>query len=409
MKTIKTILILISQMVNCIVMFGQEGENIHQNNNLITNEQFSSFTISFEMNRGHIIIPVEINGKTLNLTLDNGNVSAPVFLYGSPKIDSLFLDYEGDVLVGGAGDGEMPTARIAKNVTIKLSSKNLDDQTIVVMPYDPQLLKAFEGEDGVIGGTIWKNFVVNIDFENDLLTLFDPEDFRYSGDGEEIELGYFADGGSSLNASVKLEDGDEFAGLFHLDLGSPIPLSLNVGTDPAIKIPERTIEREAFGSQGEFVEYVGRINHIKIGEFIIKDVLTSFTNTASLSNMGNEGDIGNGIYQRFNVTFDYMNDRLFLEPNSKFSDPFDFNMSGLQLLKTDNGDFKIAGILPKSPAREVDLIAGDIVVKIDDKAATELNRNELDKLLKREGHTLELTIKRNKESRSVSLRLKRII
>ena len=60
-------------------------------------------TIPFTMNRGHMVIAVEIRGRELQLTLDNGNVRAPTILYGSPKIDSLDLAFDGQSRPGAPG------------------------------------------------------------------------------------------------------------------------------------------------------------------------------------------------------------------------------------------------------------------------------------------------------------------
>jgi len=43
----------------------------------------------------------------------------------------------------------------------------------------------------------------------------------------------------------------------------------------------------------------------------------------------NDGPIGNEILRRFKVTIDYSRQRMMLEPNAHFSDPFENDMSGI--------------------------------------------------------------------------------
>ena len=53
-----------------------------------------SITVPFEWHRGHLLLKVEVNGKELGLTLDNGVLWDALLLYGGPRVDSLGLELD---------------------------------------------------------------------------------------------------------------------------------------------------------------------------------------------------------------------------------------------------------------------------------------------------------------------------
>ena len=60
----------------------------------------------------------------------------------------------------------------------------LFDQNTLGIPLSP--LNKFEGVelDGILGYDFFKRFVVEVDYINHILTIYEPEKFNYSGDGE---------------------------------------------------------------------------------------------------------------------------------------------------------------------------------------------------------------------------------
>lgn len=407
-----TCLVLTMFVSNGSILNGQKKEVSLQNQKHNSYQIFSSsgsVTIPFEMNRGHIILSIAINDKILRLTLDNGNVHAPIFLYGSSKIDSLNLTYEDDVLVAGAGDGEMPKARKANQITLKLPGVEIYNQSLITMPFDPLLLSAFDGEDGVIGGAIWDNFVVNINFDKKNVTLIEFDQFAYSGKGEVFRLDNQSDGGSTLLGTIKLLNGIRISVPFHLDLGSPDAILINLKSHSGLTIPNKTIERRAFGSQGEFIQHIGRISFLQLGKFVINNVLTAFLSTDSPTAIRNASSIGSEVFQRFNLTFDYRNNRIILEPNRRFRSSFEFNMSGMDLKKTNEGNYEVTTIMPNSPASEVDLELHDLITEINGQSLKLMTRNELSRILRMEGEKIILRVLRNSINKIISLKLRRLI
>src|SRR5207237_892827 len=87
------------------------------------------------------------------------------------------------------------------------------------------------------------------------------------------------------------------------------------------------------------------------------------------------GIIGGEILRRFTVIFDYPRKQLILEPNARFAEPYDFDMSGLMV--TAHGDdlktFRVHHVISPSPAYDSGLRVGDVITAIDGQPAADLS------------------------------------
>ena len=190
----------------------------------------------FEWHRGHLLLKVEVNGSVLRLTLDNGVLWDQLLLYGGPRIDVLDLKLD-DPPPEAAGDG-LPPMDSASGLTLRLPGLALRDQAAFITPVSANFAKLFEGEDGVISGTLFSRFVVRIDFETKELTLSAPEDFEYRGKGQELELTPFGVGAYTLPCSLHMGNGDIFVVNPVLDLGGLQPLVFFRGARGDLPLPE---------------------------------------------------------------------------------------------------------------------------------------------------------------------------
>jgi C-terminal processing protease CtpA/Prc len=121
--------------------------------------------------------------------------------------------------------------------------------------------------------------------------------------------------------------------------------------------------------------------------------------------------IGTELLRRFKVTLDYQSQRMKLSPNARFDEPFEVDMSGLELTAKAN-DFKviqISSVRTGFPAAEAGLHEGDTLVAINNHHVAELGLDELTKMFKQSGKEYRLTIKRGSEIIRVRLRMKRVV
>jgi len=368
-------------------------------------------TIPFKMLGDDIVLAVEINGQELHLGLDNGSVWDQLFLYGSPRIDALDLEYDGmKVQVAGAGTGPMATADMASGFTIKLPGVELRNQSAIIASAASGLADLFEGEDGAISGSLFNHFIVRIDFDKMAIVLAEPERFKAPASAEALTMTPIGMGAYTLPCTVQVVGGKPIAMNPGIDLGSINPLLLFEGTDKDFAVPGKVIKTSlGAGVQGDVIGHVGRIKSLRLGRYTLTDVITGFTRMEVWPGNGDDGLVGMPVFSRFHLTFDYGNERLYLEPNRRFKNAFEFDMSGLRLKSSEDGSPVIARIIPGSPASEVDLKIGDVVLQIDGTAAGNLERWDITRLFRRTGETVTLKIVRSDEEREVKLKLRRLI
>ena len=116
-----------------------------------------------------------------------------------------------------------------------------------------------------------------------------------------------------------------------------------------------------------------------------------------------------GILSRFNITVDYANSRIFLQPNKNIKKAFEWDMSGLILEADEDNGLKVVAVLSGSPAEAAGIIAGDLVIAAGGKSVTRRDARILRERFEREGSEVPVTIVRNNKSSTVQLLLRRLI
>jgi hypothetical protein len=82
---------------------------------------------------------------------------------------------------------------------------------------------------------------------------------------------------------------------------------------------EQTTPFDLCGIGGTSKTRIGTLESVRLGSFDVKAPVTLFSQAVSgnLSSEDFEGFIGNAIFRRFNVVFDYSRSRMFLESPTK--------------------------------------------------------------------------------------------
>jgi hypothetical protein len=366
--------------------------------------------IPFSLFRGDILMTGWVNGKPVRMMLDNGFLWDQILFFGSPTVDSLGLAYDGEAEVGGSGGGNAVQSRTASAITIGFPGVEFYDQTAIITPYESGLTNMWWGTEGQVSATFLKHFVVDIDYDQMQMTLTEPDRFTYTGKGVEVPMIPLLPGAWGIPAVIQFKDGTRAALDLMMDLGYGDVVELVEGGPNQMQAPANAIEGSlGFGAQGETRGHFGRLAGIEIGGYRLAGPIAAFVPPEQSSHTFHEAMVGMEVFRRFNLVFDYPHHRLFLEPNSHFAEPFEYNMSGMGLGKADGDTLRIDSIHPGSPASQAGLEIGDKVVKINDRPAGSYDTWELRPLLSQNGETVRLVIVRGSREKSVSLKLRRLI
>jgi PDZ domain/Aspartyl protease len=271
---------------------------------------------------------------------------------------------------------------------------------------------------GDIGFPVLQNFVVEFDYENDKLTLYEPKSYQYRGNGASfpasLEMGY----DPQLEGEIQLADGERIATRFTLDTGAggtvlsaPLVKKNRLLERITSKVPNSRSKPAADGVNGQvFQSVTARVSAIRLGKYTVEAPLVGLsTDTDGVFAMEDIGvNLGSNILRRFKVIIDYPQQRIILEPNSHFHDPFEADASGLEL-KAEGTDFRtilVRGIVPGSPAEESGLKENDVVMSIDGESTNKYALWQIQDIFKISGQTKRLTIRRGRSESTVVLKLR---
>ena len=367
----------------------------------------SALKIPFELFGNLTLLQVRVNNsKSLRFILDTG---ADTTVIDARQAKALRLKPQGKIVgSGGAGTAE---ATFTRGVSVSLPGVALLDQTIYVLPLEP--LSAIGREiDGVLGNDILKEFVVEIDYSAKTINLYVPQSYQHSGFGEIIPL-MMDEGLPFVRASVTPEGRAPIEAKFEIDSGSTGAILLNtpfVEKHKVLASVPKTIQTNIGGVGGMAKTLIGRVNSLRLGQFVIDHPITRFSQATrgDYASSKYDGLIGGEILRRFKVTFDYSRRQMILEPNPYFAEPYEIDMSGITLA-VDGDNLLVDDVDENSPAAEAGVVGGDILVAINGHPVAETSLDQIRTMFMQDGKEYLLSLRRNGKVVQVKLRLRRLI
>jgi len=312
-------------------------------------------------------------------------------------------------IAGAGGDGGGVEADIADGLTVDLGDLRLTQARAIVTPRLPGLA---DYHDGVIGASLFKNFVVAIDYEARRITLHDPKGWKPPREAKMVPFS-LRHNAPFVEVTVLGAGGRRTPATVVVDLGAGHPISLNLGAVDGLEAPDGAIRAiVGFGVSGRLPGRVGRIGGLEIGGMTLRNVVATFPDS-DVQRPGGEdfrgGNLGNQVLQRFNVAFDYRNNRMALTPNKSFDRPFEWDMSGLWLLPDAQGSLRVDFVVDDSPARQAGVLVGDVVTRMNGREVTAGDLPTLRETLRRPGQRLDLTVLRDGKPVSLSFTTSRMV
>ena len=262
---------------------------------------------------------------------------------------------------------------------------------------------------GIIGYNLLKNFIIKINYSAEEITFYNPEKFRFKKCRKcEVLPLQFHRKKPYVNVQVQLDTVyNTFTNVkMLLDSGGSDALWLFENSKKEIKTPKKFFnDILGEGLSGIIYGNRSRIPRLKIGDFEIKNPTVSFLDTLSTRLarrfQQRNGSLGGGVLKRFTVWLDYPNKKIMFKKNKFFKAPFNYNMSGLdimyngkQLIREETQDisnyklseknsvtfftnfsykfkpsYKIKTVVKNSNADKAGLKAGDLIIRINRKPA----------------------------------------
>ena len=385
---------------------------------LFNNQRDKRISLKFKSASNLIIIPVTINeSDTLNFILDTG-VRYPI-IPELPFINKLNLNYMMPVEIKGLGDGNNLTAYRSGNNTMQidgLTARNQEVQMIIDENFQISHMLGIPVH-GLIGFNLFKDYVVEIDYLNEKLTLHKPEYYKYKDRKRDIILPLHFDGNKPfVRTSIVTDDLKDVPVKLLVDTGASDALWLSENSDERINLPQNHVETFlGRGLSGDLYGTKGRIDGIWVGPLILPQPIVAFPNSEIIdqliSSNDRNGTIGAEILRRFHVTMDYRNSRLTLRPTHKIKEDFNYNMSGMEVSNPMPGlpVYTISNIRENSPAYFAGLQENDQILSINSSNHKSIELNDINLLLQsKENKKIKLKVLRNGEEFKTSFELKKM-
>jgi aspartyl protease/PDZ domain-containing protein len=374
----------------------------------------SAVSIPFELVARHIVIKVKINNsRPLSFVLDTGD---KVGIVDTERAKELGLNLQGELRVGGAGSETLPASYVKGSTWTIPGLEGFSQPVALALPLGRLAARFGHDFDGIIGSDFIKEFVVEVDYQARVIKLHDKDRFNYAGAGESIPIELDRQGHPLIDAQVTPVSGSPIKGKFVLDIGSGGALALYspfVAEHRLLGSGLKTIRSiGAGGAGGRTTGQVGRVAELNLGKFKIAAPHTLFSEDKSgaFASTALAGNIGQQIAARFKLFLDYPRKRIILEPAASFGAPFDRAFGGLALSAEDKNftTFRIIEVLENSPASEVGLQTDDLIIKVNDKPATELTLTKLSEMFELPV-AYKLTIRRGEQTLRVTLTPRRMV
>jgi hypothetical protein len=335
------------------------------------NDQLTT-SIPFTLVDDHIILPVRVNGsEPLNFVLDSG--AGAMAIIDSRASRALQLELGAEVPVSGAGTGADPIAHIVSDTDFSAGELSLQGLSVIYLPLDA--IPFFDDLDdvyfdGVIGAPFFSRFIVDIDYDRQLVTFTEPsaaaERLANLGDSWQEAPLQIESGVPYMTARVDPGQGEPVEVKLLVDTGFRGALSLTPATHDGLSEPLEYFQSVDQGLSGDMVSRVAMSESLNLSGYQVHGLPVRYAMAGGESESDSNGIVGNAVLQKFNLAFDYPNKRLHLTPNQKFDAPLQVDRSGLQIRPHVAGGI-VKRIAPGSTGQASSLQPGDIITSFDNR------------------------------------------
>jgi hypothetical protein len=318
-------------------------------------------TMPFNMLTGGIVIlqaTLDSLPDSLNFILDTG--SGGISLDSATSSDlGLKLQHSNRTIRGIAG---IRTVDFAYGHTLHLPGLAVDNLDFHVNDYD--ILTSVYGIkiDGIIGYSFLRRYIVKINYDKMEMEVLTPGTIKYPRGGTLLKPRF----STLAMQDLYVRDAKAVNSKFYFDMGAGLCLLLSknfVDDSAVLSSNKKMFETQAQGLGGKTEMNLTVIKEIKLGPYRFKKVPTYVFNDDynATSYPASGGLIGNDILRRFNVILNYGQQEIYIKPNTRFRDSFDYAYTGLGIYMLDN-EVTVLDIMKGSPAEKAGFEEGDVVL-----------------------------------------------
>lgn len=409
--------------------------------------------IPFKLINNLIFIPLEVNGVDLTFLLDTG-VEETILFSLDEKEELKFNNVE-KIKLRGLGSSDFIEGLKSSGNSVVFKDAIVDQKHDIYIILDEEFnFSSSVGipVNGIIGYQFFKNFKVEINYLKQKVFIHNPsKEFKHKriSKFEELDISFY--GNKPYLSSLFEFDNQSNDGKLLLDLGNSDAFWFFTTRIKSYNFPNNTFDDFlGRGFNGDIFGKRTKLNLFKFESFTFKKPYVALPDSTSLQNIrwaeNRIGSIGGEVFKRFNLIFDYKNGKIYLKKNKNYNQPFEYNMSGIEInhaglqwvqeevklnvltkdktsydnmiKSSDSFKYKfvlkpmyvIAHIRKDSPADLCGLKKGDIIVSINSHGTDRYSLQEVNNLLKsQDGKKINFEIDRGNRRMEFTFYLKSIL
>jgi hypothetical protein len=362
-------------------------------------------TIPFlQLTGGIIILQAKLDEfpDTLNFVLDTGSSGI--------SLDSSTVDYFG--LKGIPTERSIRGIAGIKKVSFlynrKLHFPGLTVDSLNFHINDYSILTEVYGEriDGIIGYSMLSRYILKVDYDSMRITFCTNGTIRYPRGGYLMKPNIT----QLVTQSLRVKDARTITTRFLYDMGAGLCLLLSrdfVDDSSFLDKRRKRYVKEGEGLGGKIDMELMVIKELKLGPYRFRNVpvfvFDDVNNITQYPQLG--GLLGNDILRRFNAIINYNKGDIYIIPNKRYGEPFDYSYSGMELYFVD-GKIIAGDVAVGSPAEEAGIKEGDIVLAINNNFNQNLNQYKI--ALQSPNERVRLVLRRNGEIIQMDFKVKSI-
>jgi hypothetical protein len=395
--------------------------------------------IPFKLINNLVFIPIKVNGEELTFLLDTG-VEETILFSLDDQEQIKFFQVE-KIKLKGLGSKEAIDAYQSSKNTLDANGY-IDESHVLYLVLDQEF--NFSSQvgipvNGIIGYQFFKNHKVEINYERRKVIVYAETSEKII---KKLERKYVAN-------PIRLEEkkpycfstielnGKALNSKLLVDTGNSDALWVFLHVAKGFRKPEQTVhDFLGRGFSGEIYGLRGRVSRFDFGQKTFEHPISTFPDSVSVQSVSfvpnRIGSIGGEVLSRFDLVFDYPRQVLYTRPNRKVDEPFNYNMSGIEVehaglewskefdeprsqdikVYTSASDervqhnlslrfvlkpvFNIAIVREGSAAQLAGLKKGDRIISINGRFAHQFTIGRINEMLKsEEGRTIKMEIERN--------------
>lgn len=269
---------------------------------------------------------------------------------------------------------------------------------------DYEILSSVYGEkiDGIIGYSFFSRYIVKLDFDSSVISVYRPGEMDYPRGGTTIRPAFTTL--PIINLAFKDKKKQNFNFYFDTGAGLCFLMSEEYAKDSSVLLSKRKpFYTQAEGMGGRLQMRLTVVKMVQVGNYKFRNVPTYLYDdefkVTSYPFVG--GLLGNDLLRRFNLTLNYPKREIHLLPNGHFKEPFDYAYTGMAIYYVD-GLIVVEDVIAGSPASKAGLKKDDLIIGIGKNFSNNIMAYKT--ILQSANENIKITIRRNEQLMQVTIR-----